>query len=218
MFRKWRMAAGATVLALAAFGVTAAVAVPPSAITATVKPAKMDPFTGRMTTQYATLDGTTYYEIVAEGTSKYCISTNGGGSGTDLVLEGCSTSTSSDLWAAAAWGGTNWNGDEYVFNKANNNLCIDDAGGDNNIRLPVETCAEVGGQAWQTNSTNPGEGGACIWMNAIGIVNGTQIEDITDDNGDLGDGDWVIALKDTGYPWASDQTWGGLVAGSCAGG
>lgn len=211
------MAAGATVLTLAVYGVTTAVVVPPSAITATVKPAKIDPFTGKATTQYATLDGTTYYEIVAEGTSKYCVSTNGGGSGTDLVLEGCSTSTSSDLWATTPAGG-DWGGYLSIFNKGNNNLCIDDVGGGDNIRLPVETCAAVGGQSWDSTSTDPGIGGACIWENAIGVSNLKPAEDITDDNGDLGDGDWVIALKDTVTPIPSYQTWGGLDTGGCAGG
>jgi hypothetical protein len=216
MFRKWRMAAGATVLALAAYGATAAVAVPKSAITATVKPAKMDPFTGRMTTQYATLDGTTYYEIVAEG-ANYCISTNGGGSGTDLVLEGCSATNSSDLWAATPAGGQ-WGGYLSIFNKGNNNLCIDDVNGEDNIRLPVDTCAAVGGQSWYSTSTDPGIGGACIWENAIAVSKLKPAEDITDDYGDLGDGDWVITLKDTVTPIPSYQTWGGLDTGGCAGG
>lgn len=211
------MAAGATVLTLVAYGVTTAVAVPPSAITAAVKPAKLDPFTGRMTTQYATLDGTTYYEIVAEGDSSYCVSTNGGGNDSDLVLEGCSTSNSSDLWATTAEGG-DWTGYLQIFNKGNNDLCIDDAGGGDNVRLPVETCSVVGGQSWDSTSTDPGIGGYCIWQNAIGISDGTAPEDITDDYGDLGDGDWVIALKDTATPIPSYQTWGGLDTGGCAGG
>ena len=161
-----------------------------------------------------TVDGTTYYEMVSEENGTYCISTNGNNTqGSDVVLEGCDTSNNNDMWAVGFWTGGSWVGYAYIYSKANTSLCLDDANGAENIRLPLHSCGEVGGMSWAATSTNEPSGGYCVWRNAINESQGLELNDITVDFGDQFDGAWIVMQWDTnvtGGGWNADQQFGGL--------
>lgn len=205
-----------------------------AALTAVASPAARPAFThaaggteyrfGKFTAKPVT--GTSYYEMVVDGNGSFCISTNGHNTqGSDVVLEGCSTTDSNDLWAVGFWSGGSWDGYAYIYSDASTSMCLDDASGAENIRLPLHSCGEVGGMSWYFTATNQPSSGYCIWENAIAASQLQEPVDITDDFNDLYDGAWVVIQYDSNYidggtGWEVQQQWGGLYdwGGGCISG
>jgi hypothetical protein len=132
------------VLATMALAFVAVLSVlPANAAPVPMKVAKLSPFTGRMTTNYNVVDGLTYYQWKYAENSNYCVFDDGA----VIDLYTCSGELN-DYWAAPFWGGTGaWNYDQYIKSEASGN-CVDDPGEADNIRVELNSCAEVGGMSW----------------------------------------------------------------------
>jgi hypothetical protein len=179
------LAAG--VSAAGATTATAATALPAHTAVSHGKPAKLDPFTGKLTTQYSTKrDGaetTTYYLWPYAANTKYCAEDSGGYTGAPLELfNDCNTSLSNDMWTTVKI--TSGTYDSYQEIKSEDGLCIDDAGGADNVQILMENCAVVGGQAWILERA---------WLNGINyVVNKAPYQAITLDYGTVKNGAWIV--------------------------
>lgn len=210
MLRKWRLAASLIAVAVAALSLTtAAVTDHWTGHAATARPATLDPFTGKYTTSYKiSLTGLYYYEWHYYDNTTFCIwDSSGGGAGTKTVRDPCNASNDEDYWAIGTWSGGSWSGFNYLTN-ASGNLCLDDAGGASNIRLPVETCAEVGGQSWFISLGTLGP--YCWWENAI---IGTEYPSVTLAFGTVKDGAWIVTAP---FADSDSELWSGPGESSCA--
>ena len=210
MFRRWPAAAVAAAgIAAAAtmIGLPASAASGPAAAHASVtKPAKLDPFTGKYTTIYETkgagLDAVTYYEWPYAASNSWCVY-SGSAVGDYAILDPCNSSSKADFWTYGTWGGTTkWSSDGYLKNEQGN-LCIDDPTGEDNVRLPVETCAAVGGQAFNVYLPQSYDD-SWEYLNQI-----AEKESITLDYGTVKDGAWIVSNPVDTAGTNNDEFWAG---------
>lgn len=160
-----------------------------------IKPAKVDPFTGKESTQYFVEKGPndsqalTYWCFPSEKNSSYYIGDQSGVAGDDTELgKICAVNSLGTVWTPYRYTSGTWIG--FTALKNADGLCMDDPAGQDNIRITMEPCAEVGGQAWDNAI---GAGGWTQWTNAICVDNGcTDQEAVTIAFGTIKTGAWIV--------------------------
>ena len=200
------LAAG--VSAAGAATATAAPALPAHTAVSQHKPAKIDPFTGKLTTQYLTKrDGaetTTYYLWEYAANTNYCIVAPGQVGGA-LTLDTCDIQNSNEMWTAVAMPASSaWTtyseirSDVEIQNGVGQ--CADDVGGADNVQVLSENCAVVGGQAWTDDYP--------AWLNAIAFSKGSPpYQGVTLDYGTTKVGAWIVTNPYSGGTLPTDMKW-----------
>jgi hypothetical protein len=188
-------ALAAALLAVPALGSAAsATSKPDAGAAASAKPAKINPFTGKPTTNYVVKQvagaDVTYYQWEYHANSAWCAEDPGypNGTGAGMELHSCESATNF-YWAPIEFGSGDWAGYDEMRN--DDGLCIDDAGGADNVQIVMENCAEVGGQSWD-GTFDPSDG-STIWLNAIAInANKRPYQAVTLDYGTMKDFAWIV--------------------------
>jgi hypothetical protein len=168
------------------------------------KPAKLDPFTGKLTTRYWTRKNgaktTTYYLWEYAANTGYCATDSGAVPGT-LILATCNDQLENDLWTTVGITTGDWAGYDEI--ESESGRCIDDPGGANNIQIEMETCAVVGGQTWADDTP--------AWFNAIAFSKGkTPYQAVTLDYGTVKENAWIVTNNYSGGALPTDMKWDGL--------
>jgi hypothetical protein len=172
------------------------------------KPARLDPFTGKMTTRYLIkrdgAESTDYFYWTYAADSNECVSDPGVNGGT-VTGDQCQVAYGNQLWAPVSMpsSGT-WRGDSEIESSvqinSGVNRCIDDPGGADNIKIVMENCAVVGGQAWANNDPE--------WLNAIALNNAKPpYQAVTLDYGTVKNGTWIVTNPYLAS--AQDEKWVG---------
>jgi hypothetical protein len=165
---------------------------------------RISPFTGKPTHIYAVQDGLYYFLWEYYPNEGYCAYDDG--AYLDLY-SGCDTAYQNDMWHVGTWSGGSWSGWAYIQSQATGN-CIDDPGGDNNIRVQMHSCGEVGGMSWEPYLWN-NNGNFVTVTNAYTAGSSTE-EDTTLSFGTAKDGAWIVTEhQGAGLP-PTDERWADL--------
>ena len=198
------------VSAAAAAVALAGIAAPAFAAGAPPETARLDPFTGKLTTSYTLRAGIAYYFWQYDPNENYCV--YGGRAGAHLVMhDTCNGNNAADDWTAGTWGGSGpWAGDYYLKDALG--YCALDPSGHSNARLETEPCAKVGGQAWYL--INALYSGAWVWINGYSVsVHSHWWVVAADAYGDQKNGAWVVSATvvpgGSGGSYPPDTSWNG---------
>lgn len=160
-----------------------------------IKPAKVDPFTGKESTQYFVKQGRndaqalTYWCFPSAKNPGWYVDDQSGTPGDFVELDStCSGSDDTTLWTPFRYTTGSWIG--FTALKSADGLCMDDPAGKDNIRILMDPCSEVGGQSWDNAIATDGW---TQWTNAICVDNGcTDQEAVTIAFGTLKPSAWIV--------------------------
>jgi hypothetical protein len=186
---------------LGVVGAVSASAAPVTSVTvvAHAKPAEVSPFTGSPTTDYIVKDAVSYFHWEYSPNDSYCIFDDGA----DADMYTCD-GTSNDYFAAIPYAlGTSWAGNFELRSSVGD--CLYDPSGQNNIRLEMTACSEVGGQSWDPIDIS----GYTVWANGIELAKNhtVPLEAVTDASGDQKQGAWIVSYVYDSSPPPAYERW-----------